>query len=272
MAIAQTKKYYRNGQAIRESMGTDTDSKAKRLLKEREGHVVSGQPILPRADRIRYEEVAQGLRSHYKTSGSHDTKEADFRLKRLDRFFTGRKIAAMGLSEAAAYADKRHESGASNGTINRDLTVLNRALKPAYENGKLLRLPIIRKLRENGPRQGFLEPAQHEAVRRRLPEYLRLAAGIAYAFGWRVQSEILTPERRRLDLEAGTLRLEPGTTKTKEGRLAVYLLTGRHHGRRIGEFKKARGADPLRVRPLQHCQPRRSSEGHPEAGGHNGWI
>lgn len=45
---------------------------------------------------------------------------------------------------------------------------------------------------------------------------------LAYAFGWRTQSEVLTLERRQLDLEAETLRLEPGTTKNDDGRV-VYL-------------------------------------------------
>jgi integrase len=37
-----------------------------------------------------------------------------------------------------------------------------------------------------------------------------------------MQSEVLTLERRQVDLEAGTLRLEPGTTKNDDGRV-VYL-------------------------------------------------
>ena len=45
---------------------------------------------------------------------------------------------------------------------------------------------------------------------------------IAHTFGWRIQSEVLTRERRQLDLETGTLRLEPGTTKNNDGRV-VYL-------------------------------------------------
>lgn len=50
-----------------------------------------------------------------------------------------------------------------------------------------------------------------------------MAATIAYTFGWRTtQSEVLTLDRRQLDLEAETLRLDPGTTKNDEGRL-VYL-------------------------------------------------
>jgi integrase len=46
-----------------------------------------------------------------------------------------------------------------------------------------------------------------------------VAATTAYTFGWRTQSEVLTLDRRQLDLEAGTLRLDPGTTKNDEGRV-----------------------------------------------------
>jgi integrase len=111
---------------------------------------------------------------------------------------------------------------ASGGTINRELAVLIRMLRLAYENGKLLRLPVIRKLKEAAPRSGFFEREQYEAVRRHLPADLQVAAAIAYTYGWRMQSEVLALERRQLDLEAGTLRLDPGATKNDEGRL-VYL-------------------------------------------------
>jgi len=80
----------------------------------------------------------------------------------------------------------------------------------------------IRKLRESGPRQGFFEREQYAKVRRHLPTDLQVATTIAYTFGWRMQSEVLTLERRQLELKANTLRLEPGTTKNGEGRL-VYL-------------------------------------------------
>jgi integrase len=38
---------------------------------------------------------------------------------------------------------------------------------------------------------------------------LQAAIAVAYTFGWRMQSEVLSLERRHLDLEAGTLRLDP---------------------------------------------------------------
>ena len=64
--------------------------------------------------------------------------------------------------------------------------------------------------------------SKYEAVRRRLPGDLQVAVAIAYTFGWRMCSEILTLQRRHVDLKAGTLRLDPGTTKNGEGRV-VYL-------------------------------------------------
>src|SRR5262249_25519747 len=42
-----------------------------------------------------------------------------------------------------------------------------------------------------------------------------------------MQSEVLTLERRHLDLEAGTLRLDPGMAKNDDGRL-VYLTPELH--------------------------------------------
>jgi hypothetical protein len=45
---------------------------------------------------------------------------------------------------------------------------------------------------------------------------------IGYVYGWRIDSEVLTLTHRQVELEAGTLRLEPGTTKNRDGRL-VYL-------------------------------------------------
>ncbi|PYM61573.1 MAG: site-specific integrase [Candidatus Rokuibacteriota bacterium] len=214
-------KYYVNGRPIRESTRTDDKEQAKRHLKQREGAAANGQPVLPRVDRITYQEVAKDLRTHYETTGCRDLDEADGRLAPLKAFFAGHWVARIGPAEAAAYAAKRQAAGAANATIHRELAVLIRMFRLAYERGKLFRLPVIRKLKEAGPRQGFFEREPYAAVRKHLAPDLQLATGIAYAFGWRMQSEVLTLELRQVDLDAGTLRQEPGTTKNDEGRL-VY--------------------------------------------------
>jgi integrase len=39
-----------------------------------------------------------------------------------------------------------------------------------------------------------------------------------YTTGWRIRSEVLPLQWRQVDFKAGTVRLEPGTTKNREGR------------------------------------------------------
>lgn len=61
------------GEVLRERSprpGKHRESEARGFLKEREGRAAAGHPILPRADRVRYEEVGQDLREHYQTNCS----------------------------------------------------------------------------------------------------------------------------------------------------------------------------------------------------------
>jgi integrase len=44
----------------------------------------------------------------------------------------------------------------------------------------------------------------------------------AYCTGWRVNSEILPLQWPQVDMQAGTVRLEPGTTKNDRGRLIKF--------------------------------------------------
>jgi hypothetical protein len=248
----------------------EKETEARRILKEKEGRVAIGQPILRRVDRIGYKEAAGDIRQHYQTTGSRELEEAENRLRHLDGFFVGRRIAAIGPDDIMVYAAQRQGESASNGMINRELAVLNKMMRLAYENNKLLRLPVVRKLEEGAPRQGFFERKRFEAVCCHLRPDLYVTILIASTFGWRMQSEVLTLERRQVGLDAGTLRLEPGTTENDEasigyhtpglksilaaqvervrtlehrlGRIIPHLfpyLKGRHCGSRIKDFRKA---------------------------------
>lgn len=116
-------------------------------------------------------------------------------------------------------------------------------LRLAFRNNKLVRLPDLGdlKLKEADPRSGFFEADQFEWVRKRLPEDLQAAVAVAYTYGWRTQSEVLALELRHLDLDAGTLRLDPGMTKNGQGRV-VYLTP---------ELKALLGAQVARVKALE---------------------
>jgi len=71
-------------------------------------------------------------------------------------------------------------------------------------------------------RTGFFERAEFDRVRDALPEALRVIAVLAYFSGWRVPSEILPLTWDRVDFRAGTIRLDPQTTKNGEGRTLAF--------------------------------------------------
>jgi integrase len=262
-------KFSVNGRPMYESTGKAKETEARRVLNERLGRVATGQPILRRVDRIQWEEIAKDLRQHYQTTGTRNRTEAEYRLSHLDTFFAHWRIATIGGAEITAYVNHRLGEGVAPATVNRELETLGRTLRLAYENNKLMRVPVIHKLKPSPPRQGFFEREQYEAVRRQLRPDHQLAVTIAHTYGWRMQSEVLTLELRQVDLEAGTLRLEPGSTKNDDGRV-VYLtpelksllaaqiervraleretgqivpylfphLVGQHRGKRMQDFKK----------------------------------
>lgn len=123
---------------------------------------------------------------------------------------------------------RRQAEGAVNGTINREVGVLLKLMHLAHEHNKLHRVPKIRTLKEAASRQGFFETDQFLAVRARLPEDLQVALSLAFELGWRMPSEVLTLERRQLDMAAGAIRLEPGSTKMT---MAVWYTSLRAFGR-----------------------------------------
>jgi integrase len=173
-------------------------------------------------DRITYDELARDLRLHYETTGTRGLKEADTRFKALQPFFTGRRAASLKGALAEEYVQQRSQTGVANATINRELATLIRMLRLGYERDKVGKLPVIHKLTEAPPRAGFFERADFEAVRRTLRPDLQLAVRIAHSYGWRMQSEVLALGLSQIDLSAGTLRINPGGSKTGEGRV-VYL-------------------------------------------------
>jgi len=60
-----------------------------------------------------------------------------------------------------------------------------------------------------------------------LPEGMRPVVTFAYVTGWRINSEVLPLQWRQVDLRVGEVRLDPGTTKNREGR--VFYLTPELH-------------------------------------------
>lgn len=133
----------------------------------------------------------------------------------------------------------------SNGEINRELTTLKRMFTLAVQAGKLLHKPHIPLLREDNVRKGFFERAQIASVLRQLPVELRPVITFAYITGWRISSEVLSLQWRQVDFAVGEIRLDPDTTKNREGRVFPSTSELRRlledQERHVDDLKRTRG-------------------------------
>jgi integrase len=220
-------KYYQNGRVIRESTGTTKETVARRMLRAREGDVEHGIPITPKMGRVTFEEAAADLLNNYAINGkkthAHAKRRIELHLTPAHHadgrpIFRGRRLANITTTDIRAFVAARQAAGAANGEINRELSALKRMYTLAVQAGKLHAKPYIPMLAEDNVRAGFFERAQLDAVCGHLATPLRPVVTFAYLTGWRVASEILTLEWRQVDWPGRVVRLDPGTTKNREGR------------------------------------------------------
>ena len=128
----------------------------------------------------------------------------------------------MNSSVIGRYVDERLNAGAKHATVNRELAALRKAFRLGYNASppKVPRLPKFTPLQEDPPRTGFLEDEQYDRLTAATSElWMRALLEVAHVYGWRRQ-EILNLRARQVDLIARTIRLDPGSTKNREGREA----------------------------------------------------
>jgi len=216
-------KYSRNGRPYFESSGSKKHEDAKRLLRLREGDIARGVPVTSQIGRMRFQEAADDLLTDYRVNKRRSYANVERRVRLgLEPFFGGRRMTQITTADVQRYVQAQQAAGAANASINRDLAALKRMYTLAIQGRKLLIRPHIPMLQENNARQGFFERQPFEDVRRHLPEHLRGLVTLAYYFGWRVTSEVLTLQWPQIDRTVGTIRLEPRTTKNKGGRTVAY--------------------------------------------------
>jgi hypothetical protein len=61
-------KYFENGRQMRESSGTTNPTKARRMLRLREGDIENGIPVNPKMGRVTFEEATQDVLLDYQTN------------------------------------------------------------------------------------------------------------------------------------------------------------------------------------------------------------
>ena len=146
----------------------------------------------------------------------------------LKPFFGVLRAVEITSQLVAHYIDDRQHEGAENATINRELAALKRMFNLARQSTppKVNAVPYIAMLREDNIRTGFLESKQHDSLAAetgKIGLWMRAMFEMGYTYGWR-HEELLALLVRQVSLSAGTIRLEPGTTKNEQGREVSMTL------------------------------------------------
>ncbi|HEY3940217.1 MAG TPA: tyrosine-type recombinase/integrase [Bryobacteraceae bacterium] len=126
------------------------------------------------------------------------------------------KANKLTSSDIRKYKESRLNTGASPGTINRELARLRRAFNlGAVEDPPLVyRVPRILALKEDNIREGFLEEPQYRALVAVLADSVKPVFVVAYHLGMRT-GELLKIRRDWVDLAEGIIYITGRATKNR---------------------------------------------------------
>ncbi|MBI4528135.1 MAG: tyrosine-type recombinase/integrase [Deltaproteobacteria bacterium] len=242
-------KYYRNGKPYRESSGSGKKQAAD-LLKQRLGEISTGRFIGPEADKVTIKQLSEDYLNDYKVNGKKSQDKADQVLKHILAFFEHYRAHDVGTDLVRKYISNRLDEKAANATINRELAALKRMFTLGIHAEKIYRKPHVPMLQENNVRTGFFEHGDFVALRDAAPDSFKPVLTFAYYTGWRKQ-EILSLKWNQVDLNARTVRLDPGTTKSGAGR--VIILDGELLEAVQGQWEKRKVAEIPGQSPTLLC-------------------
>ncbi len=232
-------KYYRNGKPYYESSESAKEADAEKLLKKREGEIVTGKLPGIHFDKVRFEEIAEDFLTDYRINQRKSLRKAVHYVEDLKACFVEMRVPNITTDKIRRFIEDGLEQRKANSTINRSLSALKRMLHLGKQANKVNDIPYIPMLKESNVRKGFFEYHEYDTLRNPLPDYLRPIVIFAYHTGWR-KAEILGLTWDKVDLRQGTIRLDPGETKNDEARM-IYMdqelmkeMRALHGRRRLG--------------------------------------
>ena len=215
--------YYARGKVYRESARSQKKMVANKLLQQRLGDISQGKMPGVYFDRTTFDELAKSFILDYELNKRKSLERAQISTKHLEKSFRNMLVVNISTAKIKEYINSRLESGAANGTVNRELAALKRMFKIGAEETppKVDRVPHIPMLKEAMPRKGFFEHKDYLKILKELPSEIRGVVTFGYCTGCR-RGEILGLTWERVDLKERIVRFEAGDTKNSEAR-TIYL-------------------------------------------------
>lgn len=213
------------GRLFRESSGSERQSAAVKLLKRRLGEMGQGRLAGPDVERTTFDDLAKMLIDDYVVNGRKSLDRAERSIAHLRVVFDCYRAVEITADRVTSYIRDRLEV-ARPATIRLELAALGRMFTLGARAGKVASRPCFPSIEVRNTRSGFFTEAELRAVLAELPVHLRSVIEFLYLTGWRVgEARALT--WRQVDFRAGTIRLEPHTTKNDDGRTFPFAAMPR---------------------------------------------
>lgn len=213
--------YSHRGRLFRESSGSKVRSKAVKLLKKRLGEIGQGRLIGPDVARTTFEDLSEMLFDDYRVNGKKSLDRAQRSVEHLSGTFARALAIEITPDRVLAYVRARLEH-AKPATVRLELAALKRMFRLGARLERVSHRPEFPSIEVRNTRSGFFEEAELRAVLHELHDDLHPLVQFLALTGWRVgEAKRLT--WRQVDFGAGTVRLEPGTTKNDEARTFPFV-------------------------------------------------
>ena len=209
---------WHRGRQIRFSSGTRSKTKASLILRDKLADLGKGVTPSVTAEKLHFDELAKLIEEDYVNNARKSTPRMLRAFKHLRREFGGDLAVDITSRRIASYVSLRRGDGASSASIKMEIALLRRAFNLAIRAGYLPGKPSFPSVQVRNTRSGFFEDEEFRAVYRHLPVWVQPIVEFMYLTGWRT-GEVVSLRWSQVDFRAGTVRLEPGTTKNDEGRI-----------------------------------------------------
>ena len=162
------------------------------------------------------------LLTDYELNNQRGLTRMTIATKRLAETFAAFRAVDITPRRVDAYVHARLAT-VKPATVHVELAALKRMFSLAVRQELLTHAPKFRSLHFENARTGFFERAEFDALLAQLPAYAQPVVTALYFMGWRI-GEVLALTWSQVDFKAGTVRLNPGTTKNKEGRMFPFAV------------------------------------------------
>jgi integrase len=215
--------YFVRGRRVRESSGFTVKADAENLLRQRVGDVAAGRRVGP--EKATIGDLCALVLEDYQLRKLRDYKHTEWRyLAHVKPALGNLPAGRFGPAQIKVYIAHRRAEGASDTTINREMSIIRRGftLGAQQDPPLVFRQPSMPKLEEDNARQGFLEQEQYEKLLEEMPGSLKAMLVVGYHTGAR-KGELRKVRWEQVDFEGAVIRLSVAQTKGKKARtLPIY--------------------------------------------------